>query len=173
MTVLAVVLLSSCGGEGSTPGPSPGNLAMTSPSPSPYTQDLATALAELEGMECPEGVDAELWVELKDALKEALQTELTESKPGSPARLLASPEEQDGHSMLCPYKSVATPPTGNTNRIDDLACSLSDGEYVLSWLYRNSGDYDQNGAVGISDITPLAIHFGEDTAPENEWIDGD
>ena len=66
------------------------------------SQSLDDALAELEEMECPEGVDEALWVELKDALKEALQTELTESRPGSPARLLASPEEQDGHSMLCP-----------------------------------------------------------------------
>ena len=29
----------------------------------------------------------------------------------------------------------------------------------LSWYYVNTGDYDQNGVVGISDITPLAIYF--------------
>jgi len=120
-------------------------------------------LVELEGMECPEGVDEELWVELKDALKEALQTELTESRPGSPARLLASPEEQDGHSMLCPYKSVATPPTGEANRVTDLAISDNgDGTFALSWHYRNLGDYDQNGTVGIEDITPLAQHYNEE-----------
>ena len=127
---------------------------------------IDNALAELGEMECPEGVNAALWVELKDALKEALQTELTESKPGSPARLLASPEEQDGHSMLCPYKWVSTPPTGEANRVDDLAIlDNGDGTFTLFWHYQNLGDYDQNGAVGIEDITPLAMHYGESYEP--------
>jgi len=104
----------------------------------------SSALTQLEKLPCPEGVEVTLWDELKGALKEALA------------------------------KATSMPPTGNTNRIEDLACSLDDdSEYVLSWLYRNCGDYNQNGAVGIEDITPLAIHFGEDATPENEWIDGD
>ncbi len=108
-------------------------------------------------MQCPEGVNEELWWELKEALEEALQTELTESRPGSPARLLASPEEQDGHSMLCPYKWVSIAPTGGDNRVTDLTLTDHyDGTNTLEWRYRNLGDYDQNGAVGISDITPLA-----------------
>lgn len=32
------------------------------------------------------------------------------------------------------------------------------------WYYRNQGDYDQNGEVNISDLTPLAIHFGKSAA---------
>ncbi|MCD6282944.1 PKD domain-containing protein [bacterium] len=104
----------------------------------------SSALTQLEKLPCPEGVEVTLWDELKEALKEALA------------------------------KAASMPPTGATNRIDDLACSLNgDGTYTLTWHYRNLGDYDQSGIVGISDITPLAIHFGEDTAPENEWIDGD
>ena len=170
--VLAIALaLTTCGGgkkavvQGLSPGSSQDN--KTSPEGLDCRVDTAISLdqtlAELEGMECPEGVDEELWVELKDALKEALQTELTESKPGSPARLLASPEEQDGHSMLCPYKSVATPPTGEANRVNDLAISDNgDGTFTLSWHYRNLGDYDQDGSVGISDITPLAQHYNEE-----------
>jgi len=181
--VLAIALaLTTCGGgkkavvQGLSPGSSQDN--KTSPEGLDCRVDTAISLdqtlAELEGMECPEGVDEELWVELKDALKEALQTELTESRPGSPARLLASPEEQDGHSMLCPYKWVSIAPMGEANRVTDLAIvDNGDGTFTLSWHYRNLGDYDQNGTVGIEDITPLAQHFGEDTAPENEWIDGD
>jgi len=32
---------------------------------------------------------------------------------------------------------------------------------TLTWHYRNLGDYDQNGTIGISDITPIAMHYGE------------
>lgn len=31
----------------------------------------------------------------------------------------------------------------------------------LLWYYRNTGDYDQNGMVGLSDLTPLGQHFGK------------
>jgi hypothetical protein len=32
---------------------------------------------------------------------------------------------------------------------------------TLSWPYTVSGDYNQDGAVGINDLTPLGIHFDE------------
>ena len=31
----------------------------------------------------------------------------------------------------------------------------------LTWHYSSTGDYDQNGEVNISDLTPLGVHFGE------------
>ena len=144
----AIMLLVGCGGRSHQVAPSIQTASADS---------LDDALDELDALDTPEGVDAALFAQLKGALAEALITH-------SPGRRGAETP---------PYKITSTPPTGATNRIEDLACSLSDGEYVLSWLYRNSGDYDQNGVVGIEDITPLAMHFGEDTAPENEWIDGD
>jgi len=134
---------------------------------------LDDTLAELNALETPDGVDPALFEELKDALAEALNDPC---RAGIYPRRSATGMYDCGHKWP-PYsegiKLASSPPTGNTNRIEDLACSLSDGEYALSWLYRNCGDYDQNGSVGIEDITPLAIHFNEDTAPENEWIDGD
>ncbi len=45
----------------------------------------------------------------------------------------------------------------------------------LSWEERNIGDYDMNGTVGITDITPLAM-FYNDTKPWDAWhdaVDGD
>ncbi len=96
------------------------------------------ALGELEELQCPEGVDEKLWGKLKEALNDAL-TERTASKV------------------------VSAPPTGEANRVNDLTLADHyDGTYTLRWRYRNLGDYDQNGEVGISDITPLAIHFGEE-----------
>ena len=52
---------------------------------------------------------------------------------------------------------------------------------LLNWGYFNPGDYDQNGVVGLSDLVPLAVHFGESSGtgslfPENSIgavLDGD
>jgi len=142
------------------------------------SQSLDEALMELEGMECPEGVDAELWGELKGALKEALfcragiyprrSTTAMERGGHKWPPYSDSSADGDGHSMLCPYKSVATPPTDDDNRVNDLTLDDHyDATYTLSWRYRNLGDYDQNGTVGISDITPLAIHYNEEV-PEDD-----
>lgn len=62
----------------------------------------------------------------------------------------------------------------------------------ISWTYKNTGDYDISGEVYISDITPIAIHYGKKVfygddgrplgdinTPEGKnnhylaWIDGD
>ena len=40
-----------------------------------------------------------------------------------------------------------------------LSYSVNDAR--LSWYYANPGDYDQNGVVSISDLTPLGMHFNE------------
>jgi len=108
---------------------------------------LDDALAELDALETPDGVDAELFAELKDALHEALDQRF------SP--LIPNP------SSLTTAKLVATPPTGEANRVDDLELIDDGGTYSLTWHYRNLGDYDQNGTVGIADITPLAMHYSE------------
>jgi len=114
---------------------------------------LDEALAELDALETPEGVEEALFAELKDALASLLTT--NNQKPTT-------------------ARFASAPPTGEANRVSDLSITDNgDGTFTLTWHYRNLGDYDQNGTVGIEDITPLAQHFGEDTAPENEWIDGD
>jgi hypothetical protein len=57
---------------------SPGSSVESKTSPEgldyPESTSLDDALAELDALERPEGVDAELWGELKDALEEALVT---------------------------------------------------------------------------------------------------
>jgi len=141
---------------------------------------LDEALAELDALPTPDGVDEALFAQLKDALASLLESRFSnrDYEDGSgglqaTTPLIAQPGDCASSVVSTTRRIVSSPPTGATNRIDDLACFLSDGEYVLSWLYRNCGDYDQNGAVGIEDITPLAMHFAEDTALDNEWIDGD
>jgi hypothetical protein len=56
-------------------------------------------------------------------------------------------------------------------------CVFTVGSDSLMWYYANQGDYDQNGLVILSDLTPIAVHFRE-TGPFNfgtarSVIDGD
>ncbi|MCD6282023.1 hypothetical protein J7J84_00235, partial [bacterium] len=93
---------------------------------------LDDTLAELNALETPDGVDPALFEELKDALAEALNDPC---RAGIYPRRSATGMYDCGHKWP-PYsegiKLASSPPTGASNRIDDLACSLSDGEYVLS-----------------------------------------
>ncbi|MBN2082782.1 hypothetical protein JW859_11340 [bacterium] len=50
-------------------------------------------------------------------------------------------------------------PYGTANQIDDLTLTGS-GPYRLTWTYRNIGDYDFNGQVNVSDLTPIGVYFG-------------
>lgn len=48
---------------------------------------------------------------------------------------------------------------------------------ILSWYLENTGDYDQNGIVNISDLTPLGVNLGKQV-PDDEGsllyqVDGD
>jgi outer membrane protein assembly factor BamB len=123
-----------------------GEVSNTSAPTSTAVGPPASALSELDSLEVPAGVDAALFSELKEALRHALGTAA---------------------------KFASAPPAGMANRVTDL--TLTDGgggTYTLTWRYRNLGDYDQNGTVGISDITPIAVHFGQNADAGNEWIDG-
>lgn len=53
--------------------------------------------------------------------------------------------------------------------------AIDSGGPQLSWEERNIGDYDMNGTVGVTDITPLAMFFN-DEEPWDAWheaVDGD
>ena len=116
--------------------------------------DRSAFSSELDALEVPDGVDPALFEELKDALEEALLAQ--------------------GIGRM-----VSTPPTGDSNRVDPLNYHIEDvggtDHYILTWLYRSLGDYDLDGRVGIADITPMAIHYGEHVGehPEAAHIDGD
>lgn len=124
------------------------------PSPvAPVAAEVNAVLAELAATPAPPGVDAGLFEQLKQEL--ATQLELL----------------QQG-------KLVSAPPSGEGNRVNDLvAFDNGDGTADVLWHYRNIGDYDQNGAVAIADITPLAQNFGQSVPPGDlsvlSVVDGD
>lgn len=103
----------------------------------PASINLADALAELDALQTPEGVKPTVFAQLKDSLRAALIARGVD-------------------------KVVSTPPTGPDNVVLDLAITDAGGGTAdLTWHYYNEGDYNQDGSVGVSDITPLAMHFGE------------
>jgi PKD repeat protein len=81
----------------------------------------------------PEGVDAGVWALLTDELDRVL------AETGAGKRPSAVPSGAAGQVEIAYDPETAT----------------------LSWLYQCSGDYDQNGIVGVTDLTPLGVHFGE------------
>jgi len=161
LTVLAALLaLNTCGGSKQSSAISH-QLSDRSDEPQAAeeteSQSLDETLAELEGMECPEGVDEALWVGLKDGLASQLESRLSSRDSSNVGSQLENRDSMFGD------KIVATPPTGEANRVDDLAIADNgDGMFTLTWHYMNLGDYDQDGVVGISDIAPLAQHYGEE-----------
>ena len=103
-----------------------------------------SAVPDIGARAAPDGVDPALYAKLKNALRDELL-------------------------RLDAYKRASQPPSGDVNLVADLALAEDGGDYYLSWSYRNLGDYDQDGAVGISDITPIAMYYGQ-AVPE---IDGE
>jgi hypothetical protein len=130
--LIAALILVACGQESRRISSS----AAINPQ-SPASFDLSDALAELDAMQTPKGAEPAVFAQLKAALR---------------AALIASGEE----------KLVSTPPTGPANAVPDLTVTDTGGGTAdITWHYYNLGDYNQDGVVGIADITPLAMHFGE------------
>jgi hypothetical protein len=130
--LIAALILIACGQE-SRRVPSS---VITSPQ-SPASISINEALAELDAMQTPKGVDPAVFAQLKTALR---------------AALIARGEG----------KLVSTPPTGVVNAVPDFnVTDTGGGTADLTWHYYNKGDYNQDGVVGIADITPLAMHYGE------------
>ena len=149
VTFLVLLMLSGCGSGNKKLPVSPALESSLAEQHESTPASIEQAIAELEALSTPEGVDAQLFRELKDELARQL-TNRSDSK------------------LAC------TPPTGEINKVTDLAAlDNGDGTFNVIWRYRNSGDYDQSGTVGISDITPIAMHYGEEATSSNEWIDGD
>ena len=72
-----------------------------------------------------------------------------------------------------PDRAVASAPQGSGNAVFNLTAEPNDPDgpggqpplsVELSWTARIVGDYDQNGEVGIADITPLGQFFKQSVA---------
>lgn len=77
-------------------------------------------------------------------------------------------------------KLLAAISTNASNAVTDLeAVDSGEESATLGWSERNTGDYDLNGEVNVSDITPIAVNYGKSYTPESadfaklEVVDGD
>ena len=76
-------------------------------------------------------------------------------------------------------RQAAKAPSGAANAVKDLAIiSQTATTATLRWTEKNVGDYDNNGVVGISDLTPLGLFFNQQVATSSNpvWagmVDGD
>lgn len=97
-------------------------------------------LAQLAALPAPADVGQETWAALKDEL----------------AQVLAAQQS---------FKRTSAAPLDAHSKVDNLAASDGAGEAALfTFSYRNTGDYDQNGTVGLTDLVPLGMHFGKNTS---------
>lgn len=104
-------------------------------------QDLQ---GEIAALPCPDDMD--------EAEFESLRRMLSEAIPSTAGRLMS------------------TPPSGESNEILQLLLDGSDAEgWRLMWFYKNKGDYDQNGEVNVSDLTPIGRHLGANSEDE-DWL---
>lgn len=79
-----------------------------------------------------------------------------------------------------PARAVAKAPAGSVNAVFDFTARLAGdaGEQpasvVLTWTEQLTGDYDQNGEVGIPDITPIALSYLKGAQYETQilWTGG-
>ncbi|MCD6119017.1 hypothetical protein J7K50_04165 [bacterium] len=68
---------------------------------------------------------------------------------------------------------VSRAPTGDANIVSHLDISVDlDGMAHVSWEERNVGDYDNDGEVGVPDITPIAQNFGVSEGEILDRVDG-
>ena len=78
-----------------------------------------------------------------------------------------------------PGRSPSTPPAGNDNAVFNMQLSAQppdgiggQGSSELLFYPRLLGDYDGNGEVGISDITPLGKYFGQTVQYDDPELHG-
>jgi PKD repeat protein len=111
-------------------------------------QFTARQLVLLEQLPAPDGVPAGQWDELKSALR-ALLTD------GSVKATLAAPVTDGSAAQL----------------------EIDPGNQRLLWDVNLQGDYDQNGEVNVSDLTPLGARLGQSVPADPDSnlhvIDGD
>jgi PKD repeat protein len=96
--------------------------------------ETAESIAALQISPTPPGVQAIVWNELTRELSRQLRAR---------------------------ERSASTPPQDEASRA---VLSFDSTTANLRWGHYMKGDYDQNGLVTISDLTPLGIHFGKSSA---------
>lgn len=106
----------------------------------------------------PEGVEPQLFELLRSELLRVIET-----RPLAIGHANASYAEAGSFPRCTSYT-----PYGMVNFVDDLWLAESTPPR-LSWTYCNKGDYDLNGMVNVSDLTPIGVYYGL-TWADPRWL---
>lgn len=113
----------------------PADTATSSAQPSAAAQQAL--LTELDSLQAPDGADAAAFAQLKAEFRQLVLS-------GALRRKAAGKAASAGLGV----------------GIDDLiVADNGGGNFTLSWTYRHQGDYDQNGEVNVSDLSPIGLYF--------------
>jgi len=144
LTIFFAALITGCGGKAVSSLRTPSVLVTPAPAAKVDAQRIAQARAQLATATRPQGVNAATWEQLRSNLDQELAARST---------------TKSGSALANQQKNTVT----DAQVVDD-----GSGGFNLTWSYRNAGDYDQNGEVNISDLTPLGIHLGA-TSSSPDW----
>lgn len=89
--------------------------------------------AEVEGYDPPPGVDAKLFLELQARLLQGLV------ESGKLSGVSSATKDRNSQAIL----------------------AYNEASLELEWGYYSIGDYDQNGEVNVTDITPIVVNYGQ------------
>lgn len=93
------------------------------------------------------------------------------------ARVKFGPAPAAEGAQVAARVAAAAPTSAASGNVHLQRGSGSLGAILFSWKYANQGDYNQDGLVGVSDLTPLGLNFGASGPFEDDtalWmIDGD
>ncbi|MCH7472167.1 PKD domain-containing protein [bacterium] len=179
ITIAALGLLCGCSGSAKSLTYSGASLPDT----------LSVQLAALDSLPPPEGVDGEIWGRLTAELARVLKERGSAGvSPAIGSAALRGGDSEDGGHGVPPHvrgrsaeraaetshrplphgRFTSAPPGGAASAS---ILSYDEASAALSWGYYSAGDYDQNGEVNISDLTPLGANFGK-AAPGGEGEGG-
>ena len=168
LAVLVLLLIGSCGkGKSTSTLLAPQESVRGSPSVETEGRKLPSleeVLANLDALEKPAEADRRVWMAIKGDLREWL----LENYQNARGVRKYDPDPPEGAR---PY-----PPTHDYVKPRDLKWSHSGTYGKLVWTYVNDGDYNQDGTVNVSDITPLAAYYDQHVYQDNtiqELIDED
>ncbi len=92
-----------------------------------------------------------------------------EMMPGRPLFTAIFVNKPDAPAL----RETSRAPRGDQNRVSPVRIkSLKSGDTEIRWLERNAGDYDNDGEVGIPDLTPIALYYLQTEGEIMARVDG-
>jgi len=114
-------------------------------------------LAELDALDRPPEADPKAWVSMKAKLRRLLVEKYQQGRSVSKYVPGYDPEDPNHTSASKDYVKPR-----NLQWVKDSNYTYG----KLMWAYVNDGDYNEDGVVNVTDLTPLAVHLDQQVPPD-------